>query len=238
MPLVEAGKSNGSVHTQLTRKVKGREIERLARKHLLPVLPGFVARGSLVYRRPLDYFLHAVSFDTSSFTGSRIYVEALIQPLYGPEAQIFYTYGFRLGGFWDVDLDDPDPTFAEIAERARREALPFLKQVKDLEGFAEAVRSWAKARPRKVMREYALDDPVIAEDLAYTEILRGNKNDAVQLLEQSIESEREDGEYANEERIQNLEHMLNLVRSLGLEAGQAQLEDWRARTIRSLKLET
>src|SRR5215210_1318937 len=43
------------------RGMKGREIERLARKHLLLMLPGFVARGSLAYRRPFDYFLHGLS---------------------------------------------------------------------------------------------------------------------------------------------------------------------------------
>src|SRR5436190_1840623 len=84
--------------------MKGHTIERLARKHLLPVLPGFVARRSLVYRRPVGYFLHGLSFETSSFTSSRIFVEAFVRPLYEPHDYITYTYGFRLGNdFWDVD---------------------------------------------------------------------------------------------------------------------------------------
>jgi hypothetical protein len=218
--------------------VKSREIERLARKHLLPVLPGFVARGSLVYRRSFDYLLHAVSFGTSSFTSSRIYVSALIQPLYGPDDDLYLTYGFRLGNnFWDVDEDKPDPTFAKIAQTARRDALPFFDQVPDLDRFAEVVPKWAEATPRKIMQHHTLDDPAVAEDLAYTAILRGNKGEAIRLLEHAIESEREDGEYGNEERIANLEHILDLVQRLGLEAGQAQLEEWRRRTIRSLRLD-
>ena len=218
--------------------MKGRQIERLARKHLLPVLPGFAARRSLVYRRSFQYFLHAVSFGTSSFTSSRIYVTALIQPLYGPDDDLYFTYGFRLGNdFWDVDEENPDPTFTKIAQTARREALPFFDQVPDLDRFAEAVPKWAEASPRRVMRSSTLDDPAVAEDLAYTAILRGKRGEAIRLLEHAIQSEREDGEYANDERIANLEHILDLVQRLGLEAGQAQLEEWRARTIASLNLD-
>jgi hypothetical protein len=218
--------------------MKGRQIERLARKHLLPVLPGFSARGALVYRRGFDYFLHALSFETSSFTRSRIYVAALIQPLYGPDDDLRLTYGFRLGNdFWDVDDDDPDPAFSEIARTAQRDALPFFEQVPGLEGFAEVVPAWAEASPRTIMREYTLDDPVVTEDLAYTAVLRGERRDAIRLLEHALEAEREDGEYASEERIANLEQILDLVRRFGLKAGQAQLEEWRARTIETLGLE-
>jgi len=77
--------------------VKGSVIERLARKHLLPVLPGFEARRSLVYRRPLGYFLCGLSFDTSSFTSSRIFVEAFVQPLFVSEEGLWYAFGLRLG---------------------------------------------------------------------------------------------------------------------------------------------
>jgi len=202
------------------------------------VLPGFGARRSLVYRRSFEYFLHAASFETSSFTSSRIYVTAFTQALYGPEGDLFLTYGFRLGNdFWDIDEEDPDPTFAKIAQTARRDTLPFFDQVPDLERFAEVVPEWAEASPRKFMRGSTLADPAVAEDLAYTAVLRGKRGEAIRLLEHAIQSEREDGEYANDERIANLEHILDLVERLGLEAGGAQLEEWRARMIARLNLD-
>jgi hypothetical protein len=162
--------------------MKGSTIERLARTHLLPVLPGFVVRRSLLYRRPFHYFLHGLSFDTSSFSSSRIFVAAFIQPLYAPYDDLTYTYGFRLGDdFWDVDEQHPDQAFAAIAEAARRDAVPFFDEVTDLDHFCDLV-----------MQSNTLDDPVMAEDLGYTEILRGNKEEGVRLLEQAIAYERED----------------------------------------------
>jgi hypothetical protein len=219
--------------------MKGSAIERLARTHLLPVLPGFVVRRSLLYRRPVDYFLHGLSFDTSSFSSSRIFVEAFIQPLYEPHEYLIYTYGFRLGDdFWDVDEQDPDRAFAAIAQAARRDALPFFDEATDLDHFCELVPKWATAIPRRVMQSNTLDDPVVAEDLGYTEILRGNKEEGVRLLEQAIAYENENAEYADEERIANGQEVLDTVHDGGLEAAQALLEDWRIRTITALRLQT
>ena len=218
--------------------MKGHTIERLARKHLLPVLPGFVARRSLVYRRPVGYFLHGLSFETSSFTSSRIFVEAFVRPLYEPHDYITYTYGFRLGNdFWDVDEQDPGPTFAAIAEAARHDALPFLDQVTNFDEFCELVPKWATAVPRKVMQHNNFDDPVVAEDLGYTEILRGNKADGVRLLERVVALEEENGNYSDEQRICDVEQVLRMLDERGLEAAQDLLEKWRIRTITALRLE-
>src|SRR5215217_4323372 len=196
--------------------MKASAIERLARAHLLPVLPGFVVRRSLLYRRPLDYFLHGLSFDTSSFSSSRIFVQAFIQPLYVPYDDLIYTYGFRLGDdFWDVGDQDPNQAFAAIAQAARRDALPFFDDVADLDRFCELVPEWATAIPRRVMQSNTLDDPVVAEDLGYTEILRGNEEEGVRLLEQAIAYERED---ADGERIADVQEVLDAVHDAGLEA--------------------
>jgi hypothetical protein len=218
--------------------MKGSAVERLARKQLLPVLPGFAARRSLVYRRPLDEFLRGLSFDTSAFASGRIFVTAFVQPLFVPSDSLFYTFGFRLGDdFWDVNEQDPEPVFAAIADATRLDALPFFEQLADVDGFCELVPEWATAEPKKLKSLQSLDDPVVTEALGYAELLRGRKDEGVRLLERTIESERDDGEYANDELIANVEQILHAVNSLGLEAAQAQLEEWRAETIRNLKLE-
>jgi hypothetical protein len=218
--------------------VKGRTVERLARKHLLPVLPGFVANRSLVYRCPFGYLLHGISVDTSSFASSRIFVTSFVQPLFVPIDSVTYTVGFRLGDdFWDVDEDNPDPTFAAIAEAARDAALPFFEELTDLDQFCQLIPKWATAEPRKLLSLGSLDDPVVTEALAFAEILRGHKDKGVGLLEQTMASEREGGEYADEERIANAHQVLDAVNDLGLEAGQALLEEWRGQTIQSLRLE-
>src|SRR3954471_23876966 len=115
-------------------------------------MPGFVVRGSLVYRPPCDYLLHAVSFDTSSFTSSRIFVEAFVQPLYHSYDHLAFTYGFRLGDdFWDIDEADPDRTFVAIAEEGRIHALSFFA-----EGLSRS-RSVLRARPGVGKRAAAKD---------------------------------------------------------------------------------
>ena len=222
--------------------MKGRQIERLARKLLLPVLPEFAVRGSLVYRRPVGELLYALSFDTSSFTSSRIFVEAFVQPLFVPVDGLWFTFGDRLGEirggqWWDVDEENPDPAFAAIAEVVRRDALPFFSQLDGLDGFCEVIPRWASARRKKLKSLQSMDDPVVLEALGYAELLRGRKDEALQLLTAAVDSEQEDGQYADAERLANLQHTLDLVQRLGLEAGQAQLAEWRAQTIRNLKIE-
>jgi hypothetical protein len=222
--------------------MKGRQIERLACKHLLPVLPEFAVRRSLVYRRPVGDLLYALSFDTSSFTSSRIFVEAFVQPLFVPVDGFWFTFGDRLGeirgdGWWDVDEENPDPAFAAIAEVVRRDALPFFRQLDGLDSFCEVIPRWASASRKKLKSLQSMDDPVVLEALGYAELLRGRKDEALQLLTAALDSEHENGEYAYAERLANLQHMLDLVQRLGLEAGQAQLAEWRAQTIRDLKIE-
>jgi len=217
--------------------VKASTIERLAREHLLPVLPGFAVGRSLVYRRPLGHFLCAISFGTSSFAATRIFAEALVHPLYVPYEEIASTFGFRLGDdFWDLD-EDPDATFAALAETARRDALPFFEELGDLDRFAELVPKWAADEPKKLKSLQSLDDPVVLEALGYTQLLRGRKEEGVRLLERAVESEREEGEYGNDDLIENVQKVLDTVDDLGLEAGQAVLEEWRAATIDALDLE-
>src|SRR3954469_20006759 len=223
--------------------MNGRQIERLARKHVLPVLPAFAVRRSLVYRRPIGDLLYALSFQTSSFTSSRIFVEAFVQPLFVPEDGLSFTFGDRLGEtcrdeWWDVDEENPDPTFAAMAEVVRRDALPFFRQLDGLDNFCTVIPRWASATPKKLKSLQSMDDPVVLEALGYAELLRGRKDEALELLNAAVHSEQEDGEYVDAERVGSLQHMLDLVQRVGLETGQAQLAEWRAQTIRNLKIET
>src|SRR3954452_120427 len=222
--------------------MKGRQIERLARKLLLPVLPQFAVRGSLVYRRPVGDLLYALSFETSSFTSSRIFVEAFVQPLFVLVDGLWFTFGDRLGEtrgdqWWDVDEENPDPAFAAIAEVVRRHALPFFSQLEGLDSFCEVIPRWASATPKKLKSLQSMDDPVVLEALGYAELLRGRKDEALELLNAAVDSEQEEGEYADAERVASLQHMLDLVQRVGPEAGQAQLAEWRAQTIRNLKID-
>jgi hypothetical protein len=200
-------------------------------------MPGFLARGSLVYRPPAGYLLQALSFDTSGFTSDMIFVTAFVQPLFHEYDYLTYSYGFRLGNdSWDVDQDDPDQTFAAIAEEVQRSALPFFRQAADLDRFAALVPKWASERPRRVMRDHTMEDPNVIEDLAYAAIVRGDGDVAASLLREAITLETEDDEYRNDNWIARLQGMLDVLEGSGLESAQAQLDMRRTLTIERLKL--
>ncbi len=213
--------------------MKGRVVERLAREHILPELPdGFTVRRSLIYRRPLDYFLCGLSFGTSAFASYRVFVEAFVQPLYVRKSYLTYTFGFRVGqDFWDIDEAHPEPTFAEIAASARRDAVPFFEQLEGLDRFCEivpilAAEDWPKVPP--------LTDPHVMEALGYAALLRGHKEEGLRFVEGAIASATE---HRWEEQTERGERVRDAVTRLGLEAGQALLEQWRSETIRNLRIE-
>jgi hypothetical protein len=85
------------------------------------------------------------------------------------------------------------------------------------------------------MRDHSLEDPVVLVDFAYVAIVQGNADEALAWLQDAIASESED-EYANDELVAQLEYMRDVLRSDGLNAAQAQLQRWRTRNIRALKL--
>jgi hypothetical protein len=74
--------------------MKARDVEKLAREHVLPVLPGFDARGALTYRRPVEHLLYGLAFETSAFGASRIEVIAFVQPLFVPDGSVVMNIGF------------------------------------------------------------------------------------------------------------------------------------------------
>jgi hypothetical protein len=200
-------------------------------------MPGFLARGSLVFRPPSGYLLQAVSIDTSGFTSDMVFVTAFVQPLFHGYDYLTYDYGFRLGDdSWDVNEDDPDQTFADIAEEVQRNALPFFEEAADLDRFATLVPMWASERPRRVMRHHTMEDPKVIEDLAYAAIVQDDGEAAASLLRKAITLETEIDEYRNDKRVARLHGMLDVLEESGLESAQAQLDKRRTRTIESLKL--
>jgi hypothetical protein len=120
----------------------------------------------------------------------------------------------------------------------RRDALPFFEQVSDLDRLCALVPQWATQRPKKIMQDNSLDDPVVLADLAYAAIVRGNEHRAVPVARRCCQLREGVRRVLNDELLTGLEYMLDLVQRLGLEAAQAQLEEWYRHNIDSLKLES
>jgi hypothetical protein len=215
--------------------MKGRVLERLVQQHVLPALPeGFMVQGSLVYRQPVGYFLHCLRFGTSSSEGDRVTVEAIVQPLYVPKKYLVLTFGFDVGtGVWYINERDPGPGFVSMAEKVQQDAVPFFGRLDGLDRFCENVPILAVREPRKV---YPLTDPAVSEPLAYAELLRGRKKEGLHLIEDTIARETADSDPI-EERVERADRVRDAVTTLGLEAGQALLEQWRSETIQHLGIQ-
>jgi hypothetical protein len=71
-----------------------------------------------------------------------------VQPLFVPDDGLSFTFGDRLDEtrrdeWWEVDEENPDPTFAAIAEVVRRDALPFFRQLERFDNFCAVIPRWA-----------------------------------------------------------------------------------------------
>ncbi len=67
--------------------------QRLIRKHLLPHLPGFRAKGWLLFAEPPRRLLRGFAFEGSGFDQSVFNVWAFVKPLYVPSTYVTFTLG-------------------------------------------------------------------------------------------------------------------------------------------------
>src|SRR5262249_18309647 len=130
-----------SRYTHLTHKpsctMKTSQFERLSRKYLLPHLPGFRAKGRLLFVDPPRWVLRAFSFDPSAFSNRMFYLEVFVQPLYIPRSHLVYSLGRRLSHGWDMPPDRETEFMNEILVYIKHEGVPFLDAMHDPAALAE-----------------------------------------------------------------------------------------------------
>ena len=63
---------------------------------LLPELPGFIARGDIMYVAPATSLLRGINFDSSGFSKEKFYVSSFVMPLCVPSQYLALTFGDRL----------------------------------------------------------------------------------------------------------------------------------------------
>jgi hypothetical protein len=117
--------------------VNSRELERLNKQHLVPRLPGYAAKGTLVFASPVGDLLRALDFEPSGFQRDTRRLRCFVMPLYEPETWIRYTFGRVLGGanegqgdWWFDFPEDRGAVMEQIADLAVRDALPWLDRVR------------------------------------------------------------------------------------------------------------
>lgn len=226
--------------------MKGRASERAARDLLLPDLPGFAVRRSLLFANLIGLLPTGIAFDASGFEADGAYAEAFVQPLYEPSDGIDLSYGRRLGGarFWRIDPADPGPGAAAIHSGG----LPFLRSVPGPLAFAalvEAGRAVAARTAAQIAREEGRPvpgpphpmAPGFAFPIAASSILADRRYLARSIFEEMRSNPRDPIDAPSYrdavDRCAVLERLLDGPPT----AAPDQLTAWRAHTLPQLRLE-
>ncbi len=204
--------------------MKGREFEKLARNEFLPHLPGYVARGSLIYEEPVGDILKGIDADTSSFTADRLFVTAFAMPLYVPREHIVLSISRRLGGpahFWTPS----EPQFASGLRAAMvEEGLPFLE---------------AHGTPAKLLEHTHWQDVrnIRAMELqAYTLLKVGRMAEATLGLSRAAAKGEEEGVASWAKEVSGRTRLVGSLLEANPDRALEQLEEWRQESLDRLKL--
>jgi hypothetical protein len=222
--------------------MKAIQFQRLTQQYLLPTLPGFAAKGALVYATPLDYLLRGFYFEPSGSDPSSFYVWTFIQPLYVPTRHIYFTFGRRLGKGWPLDEKEADGSrsngqhyqagmasiMVQVLRTIEAEGLPFIGNIEHPVDLAYQTSRVTDAPD---------EDPYVVEAVIYSYILAGEYGRAREKyarLKRSLSSLENGLVWAREIAQRAAQVMDNLPRHP--DNTVALLDMWTRQTARDLRL--
>jgi hypothetical protein len=114
-------------------------------KALLPELPGFAIKGSLMLMPPVQRLLRGVSFEGSSFDKTTFYATVFVMPLCVPTNYLYFLFGDRIrhksgADGWNIRESN---VIVELGAALKQRALPFLSRAKSLVDFVEVAKDFA-----------------------------------------------------------------------------------------------
>jgi hypothetical protein len=164
--------------------VKGREFAKLARRHLMPRLPGFALKDGRIYALPVDRLLRGFTLYSSGFSRERFTIYCTVGLLYVPDSvdTVLDGLGDRLPVLagrgdqwwqWDpADEEGEEAMMADIRALVVDVGVPFLDELGSVGAVAERLRRSGEYR----------SDPHVAEALAYSLVLSGDDEGAREVL--------------------------------------------------------
>ena len=115
----------------------GRQCERILKKYVLPILPGFVAKGRLMIRDQFEGILHVYYFDYSTWERDIMRPSVCVIPLYIPTDVIHVSFGAnahefdtRDSQYFKINPEDPmgeSSNLPDIVEYAKSTVRYFRK---------------------------------------------------------------------------------------------------------------
>jgi hypothetical protein len=212
----------------MTRK----QFQALAQR-IAPALPQFTACSDNLVWMPTGVVAKGVTFLSSGYSKEKFYVSTFVVPLWVPIDDIYFSFGVlelynTRGDPWSSDLDNLE---ADLIFAIEEKAVPILRDFETTWDFIHTVE--ACIRKREV--EGSVIDNNHQEMYAYGLIEMGEYALGLEALNKLLTMEPYNGDYGRlqVERAQLLKGKLERD---PLEA-KAQLEEWKAFSIRALKLE-
>lgn len=204
--------------------MKNRDFEKLG-VGLLPDLPGYTAKGFLVFHSPVDDFLRGICFQSSSYSKTGFDVQLFLQIMMVPRDDVVFSVGFRLLNREGLDFwESSDPDLAKkLSECVIRDGRPFLDSLTTPSDIIAALK---KATVRENVNQ--------AEQLAIC-LAREGRIDEAETHWSEICGRLNHG-VAWQARIAERVQILRTAFNAGMEIGQLQLSKWSSQTRAALKL--
>ena len=218
--------------------MKGREFERLIKKHLLPHLPGFKVKKAELFIYPINYLLRAFSFESSQFDRNRFTVYVFVQPLYIPDDGVVFNIGDRLGNmaglrdtWWDYKPEKETLIMNEILYLMQQYGVPFLQRIQTPMDLVEEIK-----------REFPKEDypdSYYNEIIAFSFILSEKFKDALQELNRLIYILKEFPELEEWqlERMKRAERLRDMLKKNKEQEAIQLLKEWTFYTAQNLRLD-
>lgn len=219
--------------------MKANQILKAMKKHVLPHLPGFRVKGTaILYATPVNMILQGFAIQTSYMSKEAFTVWVFSQPLYVPEDVIVLSMGGRLPWLlrgrdiwwiWNPEDDKREEVvMQDVLYHMQKVGLPFLESTRTP---SDIIR-WIKKKSSNP------EDSHWHEIEAYSRILIGDYRRATRILEKlypHLLSDKEEYPWMGE-MAERVKKMLELLQT-SPDQGVRQLYEWRAWTLRALRLE-
>jgi hypothetical protein len=192
--------------------------------HWFSGLPNFVPRGHFLCAVPCASVLRGFSFESSSWSKSRVYITAFVQPLYIRSDHVVLSYGKRLGRSWELDERTPMVTLDELGRSLATDGTDFLQRRETPTLLAESYR-WKAALRR---------DPHVRQLVAFSFVKAKQFAPALRLLKRLRLMEPEAPAW--ERAIASDSEMLLTALESGPDEADLLLTEWEGFTRRSLTL--
>lgn len=215
--------------------MKAQLVRRICENFLIPNLPDFKVKGSLLYHNDIQYSLKGFCFESSAFDKNLFTIYVFVQPLFIPITYLTFTFGNRLGFlskgrdiWWEYDEAKEDVLMDEILTMITSSGVPFLEDRNQLDKF---IFKYGKVGLG--------DNPHMIEGISYANVLIGDYPKAStmlssfnrNLMKEIGKRPKIDWIVKMNERVQLI---LDFLENQNFAGAKSQLEDWRNYTVEKL----